>query len=219
MPTAIVYFGRYEPLPALRIAMLTRVGYAVERAGDQAKALDLVRQRSPALVIIDEAIPHNERAAVSSEAKREGAFVLGMHRGERLGSEDNNLGTVVRPQDFLRSVSKFIMRSHGHEEIAGQFVAYVDKDRQYRFVSDEVCHLLGYTSEELLSRKIDDVTMPETADTPQLFQQYLADGTQTGTYVLRHRDGHAVPIRYRARVFDDGCMAAQWEPLVREDAA
>lgn len=34
-----------------------------------------------------------------------------------------------------------------------------------------------------------------------------------GEFVLRHKTGRPIPIRYRAFVFPDGCAAAVWEPI------
>jgi PAS domain S-box-containing protein len=219
MNSVILYFGRYEPNPGLRATMLTRIGYEAHTAAEQRRALQILKECSPALVVIDEAVARDELRAVAAEAKRSGALVLAMHRGDPLPLEDAHLGTVVPPREFLRSVASLIIRAHGHKEIAGRLVAYVDSERRYRYVSDDVCDLLGYSCEELLALTIDDVTMPETADTRELFQQYVRDRGQAGVFVLRHKDGHPVPIRYRAHVFEDGCMAAEWEPLPREDAA
>jgi hypothetical protein len=45
------------------------------------------------------------------------------------------------------------------------------------------------------------------------FEKYVRDREQDGVFVLKHKNGHRVPVQYRALVLPDGCMAAQWEPL------
>jgi hypothetical protein len=61
--------------------------------------------------------------------------------------------------------------------------------------------------------RIDDVTAPAMrSKAPPLFQQYLADSLQRGTYILLHRNGNEIPITYIARAFPDGCLVARWEP-------
>ena len=46
-----------------------------------------------------------------------------------------------------------------------------------------------------------------------LFAEYLQRGRMDGEFVLRHKSGAPVPIRYRAFVFSDGCTAAVWVPI------
>jgi hypothetical protein len=41
----------------------------------------------------------------------------------------------------------------------------------------------------------------------------LKRGQMVGEYVLPHKSGTPIPIRYRVFVFPDGCAAAIWEPI------
>ena len=103
---------------------------------------------------------------------------------------------------------------HSHPELEGTYVAFVWRDRRYVAVTDGVCRLLGYSREELLAKKIDDVTAPELQQTvPATFQQYVQQGHLQGEYTLLAKDGHRVAILYEALVFPDGCMTARWHPL------
>ena len=104
--------------------------------------------------------------------------------------------------------------SHIHPEIGGDYVVFVNPNRQYVEVSDSVCSLLGYTRSELLTKTIDDVTAPELrGSVSETFQQYVNSGGQSGKHLLLARDGRRVPIKYESRVFPDGCLVAWWEPL------
>ena len=143
-------------------------------------------------------------------------LVLGIHRGEPEPYEDIHHGTLERPGEFMHAVGRLVLHAHGHDEIAGDLVAYVDTARRYLYVTEGVCELLGYSCDEIIGRCIEDVTMPMTADTKRLFDLYLQERGQQGTYILRHKNGHPVPIRYRAHVLQDGCLAAEWEPLPTE---
>jgi PAS domain-containing protein len=102
--------------------------------------------------------------------------------------------------------------NHAHPELHAEYVVFSNTSRQYVDCSEGVCRLLGYERAELLEKKIDDVSYNH-AEVPRLFAQYLQRKTQEGEYVLRHRNGLPVPIRYRAFVFPDGCHAAIWEPI------
>jgi hypothetical protein len=50
--------------------------------------------------------------------------------------------------------------------------------------------------------RIDDVTAHTMrSSAPPLFQQYLMDGLQRGSYILLHRSGNEIPITYIARAY------------------
>ena len=100
---------------------------------------------------------------------------------------------------------------HFHPELEGTYVAFVSPDRHYVAVTDGVCRLLGYSREELLAKKIDDVTAPELQPcVPAAFEQYVQQGHMRGEYTLIAKDGRQVAILYEALVFPDGCMTARW---------
>lgn len=103
---------------------------------------------------------------------------------------------------------------HSHPELEGTYVAFVSRDRRYVGVTDGVCRLLGYTREELLTKKIDEVTAPELQPAvPATFEQYVQQGHLHGEYTLLAKDGRRIAILYEALVFPDGCMTARWHPL------
>ena len=102
---------------------------------------------------------------------------------------------------------------HHHPEVEGaEFAVFTDASRRYVDCTDGVCRLLGYERSELLARTIDSVSFQDD-EVSKLFAEYLQRGRMEGEYVLRHKSGAPVPIRYRAFVFSDGCTAAIWEPL------
>ncbi len=103
---------------------------------------------------------------------------------------------------------------HSHPELEGSYVAFVSSDRRYVAVTDGVCRLLGYSREELLAKKIDDVTAPELQPAvPATFKEYVQQGHLQGEYTLLAKDGSRVAILYEALVFPDGCMTARWRPV------
>ena len=107
----------------------------------------------------------------------------------------------------------FPLLSHRHPEVDGaEFVVFADPSRKYVDCTEGVCHLLGYQRSEMLARNIENVSFDER-EVPKQFAEYLQRGKMEGEYVLRHKEGTPIPIRYRAFVFPDGCIAAVWEPI------
>jgi hypothetical protein len=103
--------------------------------------------------------------------------------------------------------------NHHHPELrSAEYVVFVDSSRRYRDCSDGVSLLLGYSREEILQKTIDDVSF-HANEVPKLFNLYQRQGKMEGEYVLRHKSGMPIPIRYRAIIFPDGCNAAVWEPI------
>ena len=105
------------------------------------------------------------------------------------------------------------MLSHSHQEVDGaEFVVFADPLRRYVDCSAGVCRLLGYDRSEILARSIENVSFHD-GEVSKLFAEYLRRGKMDGEFVLRHKSGDPIPIRYRAFVFDDGCFAAVWDPI------
>jgi hypothetical protein len=65
---------------------------------------------------------------------------------------------------------------------------------------------------ELINMTIEDVSY-RSARVSALFEQYKKQGKMDGQYVLLSKSGQPVFITYRAHAFDDGCLAAVWEPI------
>lgn len=105
------------------------------------------------------------------------------------------------------------MIAHDHAEVRGaEFVVFANQDRRYTDFSEAVCGLLGYAREELLNKQLDDVSF-KMSEAPKIFAQFVKQGEMEGDYILRHKDGSAIPIHYRAVTCADGCHAAIWTPV------
>ncbi len=88
---------------------------------------------------------------------------------------------------------------------------FVDGDRRYLDCSDGVCNLLGYRRPEILSKSIDDLGY-DKSEVAALFETYLKNGLQQGDFILRHKTGRPIYVKYHAWKFEDGCLAATWQP-------
>ncbi len=118
------------------------------------------------------------------------------------------------PALLVKTLESFIrLRSHSHSELQQRYVVYADVSRRFLDCTDDVCQLLGLNRMELVGMTIEDISyVPE--DVSGLFANYVKRGQQDGEYVLKHKNGLPILMRYNAYVFPDGCMAAVWEPLL-----
>jgi PAS domain-containing protein len=102
---------------------------------------------------------------------------------------------------------------HAHPEVQSQkYVVFADTNRRYIDCSNEVCGLLGYSKTEILTKTIDDLSYFSSA-VPDVFSRFLQNLALDGQYLLRHKSGRPISIRYQAWTFADGCLAAVWEPV------
>jgi PAS domain S-box-containing protein len=74
----------------------------------------------------------------------------------------------------------------------------VGKDRRYLEVSETFCKLVGYRAEELIGMPYDHLTVPNTADISRTYNLFTQFGYMHGLWLLNHRSGHRVLIRYEA---------------------
>jgi PAS domain S-box-containing protein len=74
------------------------------------------------------------------------------------------------------------------------FVA--DETMKYIAVNRTACEWLGYTREELLGKRVDEVADYDAAAGE--YSELVSEGARGGTSVLRRKDGSTVTFRYRA---------------------
>ncbi len=127
---------------------------------------------------------------------------------------DSFVTKVDGPRALLNHLDALVRyKHHVHPELEGDRVVFVDQDRRYVEATPKACELIGYEPTELIGKRIDDVSAPDSESVQKQFQRYVKEKEQEGVFVLKHKNGRTVPIRYRALVLPDGCMAAQWEPI------
>ena len=71
-----------------------------------------------------------------------------------------------------------------------------DDEMRYIAVNECACRTLGYTRDELLALRVDEVAQDPAAGTE--FDEMLARGFRHGTSVLTRKDGTRVEFLYRA---------------------
>jgi PAS domain S-box-containing protein len=103
---------------------------------------------------------------------------------------------------------------HAVHQVAPQYSTVVDSDRNYVRVSDSFCKLLGYSAEELIGQKYDYVTASNTNDILTVFNLFNQLGYMHGLWMLVHRTGTQILVRYEAWLREDSCIESNME-LVR----
>lgn len=74
-----------------------------------------------------------------------------------------------------------------------------DDERRYVAVNPAACLLLRLPEEEVLGRRVDDLTPPESrGHVDEMWAAFLRDGTQRGTFELQMPDGPRLAVEYSA---------------------
>ena len=97
--------------------------------------------------------------------------------------------------------------------VAADYVAVVDQSRRYVEVSSAFCKLLGYTEAELIGRPYDDFTVPGTNDIETVLKLFVQSGYMHGIWMLAHRRGTKILVRYEAFIRLDGLYESRMELL------
>ena len=104
-------------------------------------------------------------------------------------------------------------RNHSPEsETDSTCTILIGKDNSYAEVSDGFCKLVGYSREELLRMKLEDLAAPGTAEITTAFNPSKATGCAQGLWLLVSREGTRILVRYESRFrSDDLLMQTQLE--------
>ena len=82
-------------------------------------------------------------------------------------------------------------------EHARAAILLADDDARYVDANPAACRLLGYSRDELLALSIWDVSAAGAVERGHaLWQQFIAAGQLTGEYLMRRKDGTAVPVEF-----------------------
>jgi len=110
--------------------------------------------------------------------------------------------------DYLHSATRF--PSHNNR-IEPDYVAVVNAKRKYVEVSSSFCKLIGYEEDELVGRSYDEFTAPKTSNIESILNIFQKVGRMEGIWVLVHRSGTKIFVRYDAFIREDGLYEAHME--------
>jgi PAS domain S-box-containing protein len=212
----ILLLGPKDPLHLSRRILLQRAGYQLSETHDAAEAIRNSAWNGCNLVVLSSRVLLTHRRRIQNMASRAGVAVLDL--SNRSNGKPARHSLSHTPEAFLEMVGEAAMASHRHPEVEGDNVAWVDRERRYLHVTDGFLNIIGYDRDEVIGRYIEDFTYPGTANAPKEFQRYLADGSMTGRYSLRHKSGKKVAVEFHAGVLEDGCMYSSLKPLDGSDS-
>ena len=210
-----------DSLLVLQGAVLRDSGYAVVAAASKEQIQEHIENTDFDVIVLNHTLSFTDRKTLACKTKMRNPStgVLVLHHSGSLGNPyvdlaiDSRSGVQAMLHALKRVETMLHARSHYHKEFESEYTAVVDADRNYTFVTDGVCKLLGYDRAMILDLRIDDIVAGSTNVTAPLFQEFVAKGTQMGKIALRHRSGKLVAVNYWSRVEPDGCMIARWEPI------
>jgi PAS domain S-box-containing protein len=102
-------------------------------------------------------------------------------------------------------------RSDSEAIVAGDYRTLIDLDRRYVYVSDEFCKLVGYSREELIGTRYDDVSAPETNDLRTVFNLFCQLEYMHGLWMLLARGGNRILVRYESWLRPDLLIEAHMQ--------
>ncbi len=106
--------------------------------------------------------------------------------------------TVYEPKDlpeWMRPPRRDFFES---PKVAPTYTAVVDRDHKYVDVSESFCELVGYKMEELIGMPYDRLTAVDSADIPTTYRMFSKLGYMHGLWMLVHRTGYRILVRYEA---------------------
>lgn len=127
-----------------------------------------------------------------------------------------------KPQDEISSSSINGSERPGSEaegqfgfHVAPEFTTLVGTDRRYIEVSDSFCQLLGYQQNELIGKTYDEVNVSGTNDIPTVFRLFIKNGYMHGLWMLVHRRGTPILVKYESWVRPDCQIQSNMELVKR----
>lgn len=221
-PTRLLLCSRQsDSVLVMQREVFRNCGYEVVAAGSNEAIQEHIENTDFDVIVLNHTLSFADRKALARKTKQRNPNhgVMVLHHSGALGNPyvdlavDSRAGVKPMLHTLKRLEAMQHARSHHVGESNGKYVVVADLNRNYTFVTDPVCDLLGYDRAMFLELRIDDVVDGSTHVAEPLFKKFVAQGRQAGRITLRHRSGRKVPVRYSSQVENDGCVTAEWEPL------
>lgn len=204
----------------LRKILLESAGYEVLTASTGTEALSIFSSQEFDAVVVDYSMPEMDGGTLSALMKQQKprmpVIMLSAYSGAR-DDVDKVVDAFIEkgsdPEDLLVKLQSLInLRSHSHPELKADCVVFLDSSRRFLDCSDSACQLLGYSRAELLDRSIEDIGY-KSDEYLKLLEQLRKNKKLQGDYIVRHKSGRPLMVRYQSWIFDDGCIASVWNPV------
>src|SRR5215467_8087403 len=215
-PRLLLCSHQDDSVLAMQSEVFRGSGYEVVAAGSSEAIQEHIENTDFDVIILNHTLSFADRQALAGKAKLRNPShgVLVLHHSGSLGNPDVDLAVDSRAgvrqvlHTLKRLEAMLHARSHNVSESGSDYVVVADMKRNYTFVTDPVCDLLGYDRAMFLERRIDDVVDGSTHVTEPLFKDFVAQGKQAGKITFRHRSGRKVAVKYTSHVELDGCIIA-----------
>jgi CheY-like chemotaxis protein len=205
---------------AMQAQVFQGSGYSVTTAASNAEIQERIENTDFDVIILNHTLSFSDRKLLARKVKSQKPAngVLVLHHSGSLGNPYVDLAVDSRSgvNATLHALQRLEGMLHARRHIGDsndKYIVVADRHRNYSYVTDAVCDLLGYDRAMLLELRIDDIVAGSTPVAEPLFEDFVAEGRQTGRIILRHRSGKLVTVNYSAVVEADGCLIAHWEPL------
>src|SRR5438270_7710179 len=206
---------------AMQREVFRKSGYEIVAAAAKEEIQQHIENSEFDVIILNHTLSFAERKTLAKKTKQRNPKigVLVLHHSGSLGNPyvdlavDSRAGVKPMLDTLKRIEAMRHARTHHTPGSEGKYVVIADLNRNYTFATDPVCELLGYDRAMLLELRIDDIVDGSTQVAAPLFQQFVAEGKQTGRITLKHRSGRKIQVNYSSFVKPDGCVVAHWEPL------
>ncbi len=193
-----------DSLLAMQGEVLRASGYEVVATAFKEQIHEHIENTDFDVIVLNHTLSFSDRKAIARKTKQRNpnSGVLVLHHSGSLGNPYVDLAVDSRSGvksvlDTLKRIEAMQhARTHHGPDADGKYVVVADLNRNYTFATDPVCELLGYDRAMLLELRIDDIVDGSTHMTASLFQQFVAEGKQTGKITLRHRSGRKIPVNY-----------------------
>ena len=191
----------------LLATLLERAGYETVEAGSGEEGLELARQHSPRLVLLDINLPGTSGYAVCHELRQTlgQQFPIIFLSGERTESFDRVAGLLIGADDYLT-------KPFDSDELIARVSRMLDRlDQQPRQAPDADLYGLTPRECEVLGLLVDGLSQPEIAE-----RLYLSPKT-VGTHIQRIMGKMGVKSRTQAVAV--AAREGLFDPLLREARA
>jgi PAS domain S-box-containing protein len=131
---------------------------------------------------------------------------------------------AVRLEDARRAAEKALRDSEERLrttfEMAAVGIAHITPDGRFVRANQRLCETFGYSREEMLDLRVQDVTVPEDVEANRDYARRLLRGEPPGQPLekrYRQRDGNIIWVSYRAALVRDAQGDPQYFIAVVED--
>lgn len=121
------------------------------------------------------------------------------------------LGAASCKQARALSMTDAGDKSNPPLEHCSECTILVGNDGEYLEVSDGFCRLVGYSRDQLLRMKLQDLAAPGTADITSTFNPLTATGCAHGLWLLVSSEGTRVLVKHESRARIDSLIESQLE--------